>query len=288
MHRSGNISEGSENFAKSSVDWSGVRDVDEWLKTQPHEEWKKQFEENGYLVVDSMLNESELNIYRELYDRLLHGGIDASSHRHDLGNHEAQKTSMENICQIMWPSLFVSPLDQGPVHKRGLAVARIILGDDMSFDFDMLIAKPGLSDTPTPVHQDQSYWLDMPDKRATSCWVAMDETTLDNGCMWFGSGSHKSEVIRAHRPVKPGVHVLTCDGCEDELTPAPLKPGGATFHHGRTLHYSRGNTTDKCRRGFVVNFRPLAMVEYERANKFDHGKTGLDGIIDKGATHQKA
>jgi hypothetical protein len=44
--------------------------------------------------------------------------------------------------------------------------------------------------------------------------VALDETFIDNGCMWFAAGSHKCKDIRAHRPVKQGHHVLTCDGSE--------------------------------------------------------------------------
>ena len=35
--------------------------------------------------------------------------------------------------------------------------------------------------------ESQAYWLDMPDKRAVSVWVAMDEATVHNGCMWFGA-----------------------------------------------------------------------------------------------------
>ena len=42
----------------------------------------------------------------------------------------------------------------------------------------------------------------------------MDETTIDNGCMWFSSETHKWEQIRPHRPAKSGVHVLTCDGSQ--------------------------------------------------------------------------
>ena len=59
---------------------------------------------------------------------------------------------------------------------------------------------------------------------------------------------------------------------QNEGKPFPLEPGSATIHHGRTLHYSRGNSTDTRRRGFIVNCRPASMVEYERKNDYDHGK----------------
>ena len=53
----------------------------------------------------------------------------------------SQVDKNENISQIMWPSLFVNNLDQGALHARAHHVAKLILGEDMAFDFDMLIAK---------------------------------------------------------------------------------------------------------------------------------------------------
>ena len=38
------------------------------------------------------------------------------------------------------------------------------IGTNMDFDFDMLISKEGGSTVETPWHQDESYWLDLPDK----------------------------------------------------------------------------------------------------------------------------
>ena len=52
------------------------------------------------------------------------------------------------------------------------------MGGDMDFDFDMIIAKGGHSDVETPWHQDESYWLDLPDKRAISFWIPMQDVTV--------------------------------------------------------------------------------------------------------------
>ena len=48
----------------------------------------------------------------------------------------------------------------------------------MDFDFDMIIAKGAHSDVETPWHQDESYWLDLPDKRALSFWIPMQDVTV--------------------------------------------------------------------------------------------------------------
>ena len=62
---------------------------------------------------------------------------------------------------------------------------------------------------------------------------------------------------------------------DSELTPLPMTAGSCTLHHGRTIHYARGNITDSHTRAFIVNYRPKAMVEWERDLGFDHGKSGV-------------
>ena len=41
----------------------------------------------------------------------------------------------------MWPSSYIPELRQGPIHQRLELLAKAILGDDMAFDFDMIISK---------------------------------------------------------------------------------------------------------------------------------------------------
>lgn len=125
---------------------------------------------------------NELSVYQTLYDKFLSGAIDSSAHRHDLGSHAGvREDGAENICQIMWPSDYIEHLSDGPLHQRALLLAQALLGDDVVFDFDMLIFKPPLTNTEVPPHQDRGYWPNMPDKRALSIWVAMDDATEDNG-----------------------------------------------------------------------------------------------------------
>jgi len=178
----------------------------------------------------------------------------------------------------MWPSSYIPQLRQGPIHQRLELLAQAILGDDMAFDFDMMISKPPNTDVTTPWHQDEAYWLDMSDKRAVSFWVALQDVDVDNGCMWFVPGSHK-QPLREHWKAKEGHHVETCECSETEGKPVPLFAGGFTGHHGRTLHYTRGNMSDYPRRAFIVNFRPQAMIDFERSSNYDFGLAGLDGVI---------
>lgn len=231
------------------------------------------FFRDGFFQVDRLIESAEIGNLLRLYDRFLDGSIEVGGMRSDLGGGSDKKEGVkENITQIMWPSEFVPVLHDTPAYRNALRVVRALFGDDMAFDFDMLIDKAPHSDTPTPWHQDCAYWPDLPDKRAASCWIALDEATRDNGCMWFAPGSHEGE-LRPHRPAGKGGGALECDGSEDEAVAVLLPPGSCTLHGGKTLHYSRGNTTDGHRRALILNFRPEAMIRLERELGFDHGKS---------------
>ncbi|MFT3827474.1 MAG: phytanoyl-CoA dioxygenase family protein [Chitinophagaceae bacterium] len=230
------------------------------------------FEKNGYVIVEDIITATELKEYRELYDRFLSGDIDTGKNRSDLGVGLGDNKKVENITQIMWPSDFVPGLLQQSYHQRSLQVAQQLLGNDLSMDFDMLINKAPNTNTPTPWHQDAAYWINMPDKRAASCWLALDDATLDNGCMWYVPASHLLP-LRPHTGTGKG-GALMCEATEAEGVGIEIKAGTCILHHGHTLHYSRGNNTDSQRRAYIVNFRPQQMIELEREQGFDHGRSG--------------
>jgi phytanoyl-CoA hydroxylase len=230
------------------------------------------FQRDGFAIIDSILSAAEVETYRTIYDRFINGDIESGDKRSDLGSHVPRKDeARENITQIMWPSDLYKPLLDMPLHSRGLAIARELIGDDAVLDFDMLIHKAPHTGVPTPWHQDAAYWIDLPDTRAVSIWVALDEAVPDNGCMWYIQGSHR-QSLRTHRPTSDGKNI-ECDCSEDEpgATVVPLSPGQAAAHAGTTLHYSRGNTTDMPRRAYILNYRPAAMIALEREQGMDHG-----------------
>lgn len=230
------------------------------------------FNEQGYLLVENLLTHSEVEEYRAIYQDFLSNKIDSGSYRADLAgaaDDSGVKSVIERITQIMVPSRLWPELLDKTLHQRSLACARQLLGEDLSLDFDMLIDKAPFTNAPTPWHQDCAYWISMPDTRAVSCWVALDEAVKENGCMWYIPASHRLPV-RPHVPSAKGGGALMCEASEDEGVAMEIKPGSCVFHHGATLHYSRGNSTGKRRRAFITNFRPESMIRYEREHGFDH------------------
>ena len=225
----------------------------------------KFFEENGYLVVENLITTEEVSYYSDLYNSFLDNSIDASKYRSDLSGSDEKE---ERITQIMVPSKLVPELIEKPIHKKSLQIAKKLLGDDAELDFDMLINKAPHTNTITPWHQDAAYWIDMPDKRAASCWVAIDRAYKENGCMWYTPKSHLSPILSHEQTGNKGA--LKCGGSEASSVFIELQPGSCVFHQGGTLHYSRGNSTADNRRALITNFRPKSMIALERKMGVDH------------------
>jgi len=237
------------------------------------------FKKEGYLLIKNLLTPEDVCIYQEQYEAFLDNRIDARAYRSDLGSHAETKDEMkgEKITQIMVPSKLLPALLTESLHRSTLNIARQLLGDDMELDFDMMIDKAPFSNTPTPWHQDCAYWIDMPDKRALSCWVSLDQADLDNGCMWYIPGSHL-KTMRPHFPAGKGGGALECKASESEAVAVPMSPGDCVVHHGGTAHYSRGNSTANRRRAFITNYRPTNMIAFERDQGYDHtGERKLRG-----------
>lgn len=237
------------------------------------------FKDNGYLLVNNLIDQDTVEEYKKTYQDFIDGKIDVGANRRDLkgGNKEVKK---ESITQIMVPSRYLPSLSDSVYYNRIRSVARQLLGDDLEIDFDMLIDKPPHSDAITPWHQDCAYWIDMPDKRAVSAWMSLDEATLDKGCMWYVPASHLKPMRKHASTAKNGA--LVCEGNEDEAVYVELQPGSVVLHHGATVHYSRGNITGSHRRAMIVNLRPRDMIAYEREKGFDH--TGENKVRNENAS----
>ncbi|KAI8499325.1 hypothetical protein Bbelb_230890 [Branchiostoma belcheri] len=70
----------------SELQWPALQGPEDWLLQQPREKWAERFSRDGYLVVHNLIGMEEVEVYRDVYRRMVQGEIDTSLHRHDLGN----------------------------------------------------------------------------------------------------------------------------------------------------------------------------------------------------------
>lgn len=228
---------------------------------------KEEFLESGFVKLDQLIQIEEVNELCTIYDNLLNDKKRTIGLRGDLSG-ESDSGKVEKITQIMRPALVEESLLRTKAYLKAHDYAKMLLGDDIELDFDMLINKAPFTNTETPCHQDAAYWINMPDKRAVSCWIALDDVYEENGCMWFIPRSKEHEVLE-HKALKNG-GALFCDADLSSARCVPLNSGGCTFHDGFTLHFSKGNNTSGQRRALILNFRPKAMIEFEREKGINH------------------
>lgn len=226
---------------------------------------KKHFIKNGFSKHNSLIDIKSVNQLKIFYNKILDDHENTLHLRSDLGGSE--KTGSEKITQIMRPSLVIPELKNSLAYSNALNYSKYLLGDDMDLDFDMLINKSPNTNTPTPWHQDAAYWIDMPDKRSVSCWIALDKAYKENGCMWFIP--RKNRIIKTHKPIING-GALSCKADINNANFIELNEGDCTFHDGYTLHFSKGNTTSNNRRALILNFRPKKMILFERSRGINH------------------
>ena len=136
----------------------------------------------------------------------------------------------------------------------GKAEVEALLGPDIKFFGDQMLLTPPFHGSAKPYHQDSAYWTIDPPALVT-CWIALDDSTIENGCMRFLPGSHRWGVV-PHRHLDP-VHWVPEELEAMDLSRevcVELKAGGATFHHSATLHQSLPNTTPYPRRGHTLAY----------------------------------
>ena len=213
----------------------------------------QRFRDQGFLVLDALTTEAEVVALHDVYDRLFEPGAPITDgDRVELaGDTDAPPV----LPQILNPDRYAPELRETTAYRNAGEIARRLLGDG-AFPMGMhAIRKPPRDGVATPWHQDEAYWDPSLEHHAISVWMPLQPATLDNGCMQFIPGSHRSDV-QEHRLINPESHglVVSDDSAATGAVACPLAPGGATVHSGRTLHYAAPNTTDEPRRALIMAF----------------------------------
>jgi ectoine hydroxylase-related dioxygenase (phytanoyl-CoA dioxygenase family) len=124
------------------------------------------------------------------------------------------------------------------------ALTRII-GPDVKAMQSMLFmkseGKPGQA-----WHQDE-FFIPSRDRSLTASWIALDDATVENGCLWILPGSHKRGVIypdREHDDERFDCTVELFDFpySDDDAVPVELETGSAVIFNGYLLHRSLPNS----------------------------------------------
>ena len=194
---------------------------------------------------------------------------------------DPQKTWLENALlpnihhHASWVRKFYF---EGPL----VNVAEQLIGPNIKAVTSQLTFKMKDNKMVFPWHQDNGYG-ELDPYNAISCLTALDDTTLQNGCLWLIPGSNK-EGQKAHQQVKYKQNIESTHGselkaiAEEQGVPITMKAGECLVLSCWTLHQSGPNLSDFDRRILFFRYADADAVEV-----YNHRKPRLGRLL-RGST----
>jgi ectoine hydroxylase-related dioxygenase (phytanoyl-CoA dioxygenase family) len=157
-----------------------------------------------------------------------------------------------------------------------------------------VISKPPGDNKKFDCHHDFYFWpMDRP--RMITCWLALDDATVANGCMHVIPGSHRDprfqpvdcelseEIFLAPKPLGPGEPASLYQEVRgwdvDRTVPVELKAGECMFHHCLNYHLTPQNVTERQRRAIILIYMPDG-TRYNHAQSPGHPCTNYLHLTD--------
>lgn len=145
---------------------------------------------------------------------------------------------------LLWNPAFLMPASQ-------------LLDGGVRFWHDQLFCKPAHHGGVVAWHQDYSYWTRTQPMAHLSCWVGLDHSLRENGCVHYVPGSHRWDLLPI-TGLANDMHAIEQVLTEEQRTEfkpvaIELKAGECSFHHPLMVHGSYENRSNQPRRGTVIN-----------------------------------
>jgi len=219
----------------------------------------ERFNEDGFLVVDRIIDEDTVEELRACYKRIFRGEFETGITPDEVNWQEGtgDPSLTRQICNG-W--------------KADRCIARVILREDFGRAIAELGGWPGTrvmidnvlwkppGTRPLGYHQDSAYldWYRPSD--LLSLWIALDDTVAAGGTIEFVRGSHRwhhalpeGEFHGPEEYRKYMEQAAAREGVEPEIVYVEVPKGGGSFHHGWTWHGSGHNRATNPRRSLVLH-----------------------------------
>ena len=234
-------------LARSETDWNKYR-----LSCEQVEFYR----EHGYVADIPMLTGEQVAALREELREL----VDPRHPKHHLF-YEFHSNESTDPSKVLFHALGAWRLAPGfhdlLWNPHFLMPASQLLEGSVRFWHDQLFCKPAHHGGVVAWHQDYSYWTRTQPLAHLTCWIALDDSTRDNGCVHYVPGSHRwpDLPITGLAGDMDSIMTVLTEEQRELFKPVAieLKAGQASFHHPRMIHGSYANETDHPRRATVIN-----------------------------------
>ena len=222
----------------------------------------QSFVNDGYLIVPGLVTPSELEELKQDTLKLARGGYPCPQLK-PLPATMSDAEVLQNILCIHQPH-FVSPVMLKYVQHPGITevLGKVTAAHLPHWDGrvkcmqSMLFVKPpGFQGQAW--HQDEVY-IPTRDRSLIGAWIAIDDATIPNGCLWVVPGSHRTGYLypqRQHNQTDEFDFAQESHGFDEQAeVPVEVKAGTVVFFNGYLLHRSRKNRSDIYRRVLVNHY----------------------------------
>jgi hypothetical protein len=232
------------------------RDFKEWQKFRLSDEQISGFNERGYVAGIQVLDDRQVEI---LCSEL--AGLMKKSHPGNQLFHEYHSNESKDPNAVLFHALGAWRTGPG-FHDvlwspAFLVAASQLLGGSVRFWHDQLFCKPAHHGGVVAWHQDYSYWTRTEPMSHLTCWIALDDSDRDNGCLYYVPGSHRWKLLPVTGLAGNMDEIMTVLSPEQKQAfqpvPIELKRGQCTFHHPLMVHGSYENRSQRQRRATLIN-----------------------------------
>ncbi len=232
------------------------RDFEEWQKFRLTDEQISGFNEQGYVAGIQVLDDRQVEI---LCSEL--AGLMKKSHPGNHLFHEYHSNESKDLNAVLFHALGAWRTGPG-FHDvlwspAFLVPASQLLGGSVRFWHDQLFCKPAHHGGVVAWHQDYSYWTRTEPMSHLTCWIALDDSDRDNGCLYYVPGSHRWKLLPVTGLAGNMDEIMTVLSPEQKQAfqpvPIELKRGQCTFHHPLMVHGSYENRSQRQRRATLIN-----------------------------------
>ena len=208
---------------------------------------RQQLDENGYFILENVFTQPEMDA--------LAAQIEAHQRRHE--QQLAASGGAQGISRAKEIS-FTDHLAERDDDIRAfatrpefVAIATQILGPDIDLYWNQSVFKGPEGEKEFPWHQDDGYTPVSPSPYLT-LWLALNDATTDNGCIWVLPGSHKNGLAE-HTPSSIG---LVCHSADDpdQGVAVPVKAGSLAVFYSLTMHKSGVNRSTSARKAYILQY----------------------------------
>lgn len=222
-----------------------------------------QFERDGFIKLGKIADADEFSALQQRideimlgkanlnYDRMLMqldaGGMDYTKNHPQTKGYKGATLEYRKVESLEFDPLFLSYL-QKPIFRD---ICARVYGHDAPIAVfrSMFFNKPARKGTLLPWHQDRWDYLDR--DPLVTIWMALDPSTIANGCVRLIPGSH-GMLVNPDNPAAFLTDEQAAQIDESKQVYLELDEGEVVLLHNWTLHSSGVNETDCARRAFSV------------------------------------